>query len=109
MLSGGFTDWAAISMEESEKLYTDTIRNVGCEHDLDCLKPGPVCDCLQNMDGERLVNLQPDGGWGPTVDGVKLPLHPRQAIKKGAVHQHIPIIIGGAFEDSLVDVGAGAD
>jgi len=64
---------------------------------------------LQNMDGDRLVNLQPDGGWGPVVDGVEVPFHPREAIKKGAVHQGVPIVIGGAYEDAMTDLGPGAD
>jgi para-nitrobenzyl esterase len=108
LMSGGFTDWAANDMANSEQLYNDTIHRVGCETDPLCLVAGPVCPCLQNMDGERLVNLQPGEGWAPTIDGVEVLYHPMEALEKGYVHAKLPIIIGGAYEDAMVDIGASA-
>jgi carboxylesterase type B len=108
MMSGGFTAWAAGSMEEAESLYNKTINAVGCHDSPDCHVSGPVCKCLLEVSGEILVNEQQEGGWAPTVDGVELLHHPHDAVKRGTVHKGVPIIIGGALEDCLFDIGAAA-
>jgi carboxylesterase type B len=108
MLSGGFTDWAAIDMESNEKLYDAVIQKVGCDKDPHCQSPGPICSCLKNMDAEVLVRAQASWGWGPTIDGVELPMHPMHALRRGKVHKGVPVIIGGAREDTMHDIGSNA-
>lgn len=108
MLNGGFTNWAAITMEDAEMLYDQTIKDAGCYNHSECLEPGPVCACLLNADGHMLAANQPGWGWAPTIDGVSLLLHPKEAVKVGKVQKGIPIFLGGAAEDSTVDIGASA-
>jgi len=107
MMSGGFTGWAAVSLEEADKTYAKMVKEVGCGHDPDCSAEGPACKCLVEVDARKLLAAQQSigGMWGPTVDGSVLPYHPAEALELGKVHKGVPILIGTAVEDALNDIG----
>jgi len=105
MLSGGFTDWAAIPMDKAEQLYDHMLKSTGCDKEEACLSKGPACSCMRNIPAEDLVKHQPGWGWGPTIDGIEVRYHPMVALRSGEVHKDVPIIIGGTIEDTTVDIG----
>jgi len=108
MLSGGFVDWAAIPMTDSEQLYDLMVKKTGCDKFKDCLMKGPPCQCLLNLPAAELVKHQPGWGWGPTVDGTELPYHPIEALERGKVHKGVPVIIGGTTGDTTFEIDASA-
>lgn len=110
MMSGGFTDWAAQTMEDAEVDYNDVLSASGCNTSSACLEPGPPCPCLLALSAEQLVQVQDvtPTTWAPTIDGTHLMRHPMDALETGHVLQGIPIVIGGTMEDDLTTIGARA-
>lgn len=110
LMSGGFTDWAASSLESGERDYGAVVRATGCDVEAACWQRGPVCPCLLRLAPERLLEVQSrlGIGWAPTVDGTHLKHHPAEALSIGAVNTGVPIVIGGTREDCLKDIGANA-
>ncbi|CAK0908197.1 unnamed protein product [Prorocentrum cordatum] len=110
LMSGGFTDWAASSLESNERDYDAVLKATGCDAHDKCWERGPVCSCLLRLSSEQLLEAQSRLGimWAPTVDGTHLKLHPAQALSLGAVNTGVPIVIGGTREDCLKDIGANA-
>jgi len=103
MMSGGFTDWAALPMEAAEGAFASVTKCLGCaQGDRDCLMAKSADDVMKCGAGQW---------YGPVVDGVFLPKSPLKAVEVGddAVDYAVPIIIGSALEDKLMDIGRNAD
>eukprot|EP00931_Biecheleriopsis_adriatica_P051104 TRINITY_DN29613_c0_g1_i1.p1 TRINITY_DN29613_c0_g1~~TRINITY_DN29613_c0_g1_i1.p1 ORF type:complete len:654 (-),score=76.83 TRINITY_DN29613_c0_g1_i1:60-2021(-) len=103
MLSGGFTDWAALPMSAAEYAFGNVAECLGCE------KSDRAC--LLSKSSEEMVKCEQGQWYGPVVDGVDLPISPLDAIEKGddSVDYSIPIVIGNALDDKLVDIGRHAN
>jgi len=103
MMSGGFANWAALPMIAAEEVFATVIKCLGCaQGDRACLMAKTAAETM-NCGG---------GQWyGPVVDGSFLPKSPFEAALGGdsAVDYTVPIIIGSALEDKLVDIGRHAD
>mmetsp|Transcript_51609 Transcript_51609/g.160104 ORF Transcript_51609/g.160104 Transcript_51609/m.160104 type:complete len:614 (-) Transcript_51609:136-1977(-) len=99
LMSGGFTDWAALSMDDAN----NAIRNVAAC--LDC--PQSDRKCLERKDAFEVMECSKSEWYGPVVDGVYLKEDPMQAVLAGSdvVDYSVPIIIGCTLEDKLLDIG----
>lgn len=110
MMSGGFTGWAANTLDVADSYYESFVKAVGCDKDADCHAYGEPCQCLMGLSVDEVLDGQAavGGGWAPTVDGTLLTQHPIDAVKDGNVHKSAHIIIGSAIEDALQDIGSDA-
>lgn len=103
MMSGGFTDWAALPMSAGESAFASVVKCLGCNM-------GDRA-CLMEKKAETVLNCGIGGWYGPVVDGVFLTKSPLDAAVAGddIVDYSVPIIIGSALLDKLYDIGIHAD
>ncbi|CAE7718370.1 D2, partial [Symbiodinium pilosum] len=103
LMSGGFTDWAALPMSAAEAAFDAVCTCVGCAK--------TDRECLLARSAEELVRCGNGQWYGPVVDGVEMTVSPYDAIKtrSKAVDWSVPIIIGNTLGDKLVDLGPHAD
>eukprot|EP00929_Paragymnodinium_shiwhaense_P010159 TRINITY_DN11466_c0_g1_i2.p1 TRINITY_DN11466_c0_g1~~TRINITY_DN11466_c0_g1_i2.p1 ORF type:complete len:593 (+),score=116.81 TRINITY_DN11466_c0_g1_i2:56-1834(+) len=102
MLSGGFTDWAALHMRDAEYAFSNVAACLHCDvSDRECFKKKPT---------EEVMNCGNGQWYGPVVDGIELTESPLDAIKaqSDVIDYSVPIIIGCAAEDKLIDIGRSA-
>lgn len=103
MMSGGFTDWAALPMSAAEWAFQSVAKCLGCaEEDR---------QCLLSKSSEEVMRCGQGQWYGPVVDGVELPKNPFKAIQEGdpVIDYSVPIIVGNTLADKLVDIGRHAD
>lgn len=103
IMSGGFTDWAALPMSAAEAAFAAVCRCLGCAK--------TDRRCLLGRSAEETMNCGNGQWYGPVVDDVEMVLGPYEAIKTGStvVDFSVPIIIGNTLGDKLVDLGPSAD
>jgi len=99
LMSGGFTDWAALSMKDADRAVSNAAKCLGC--------PSRDRACLESKDAFEVMECSKNEWYGPVVDGVYLKEDPMQAVLAGSdvIDYSIPIIIGCTLEDKLMDIG----
>ena len=98
MQSGGFSSFAAQSMEQAGSQYRRLLHATGCE--------GVVClrtlnaKSLTDMAMNRTLGFSNTSGqscpsdWAPVVDGIELSGTPHELVAKGQCQSEKPILIG---------------
>jgi len=104
MQSGAFSSWAAHSWPQAASNFAQVSKCAGC----DGSQQGNT-ECLLNISADSLRACSEGLTFGPTVDGIELPLAPFEAMKAGQVDTSVAVILGNARLDSLLDIGLQAD
>jgi len=113
MQSGGFARWNARTAETCQKTFDTFARYVGCG---DAVGDERIQECLLALPKEELLmgthQTMPDAfgltytTWAPCVDGVYLPLHPREALLKGSLPKDVHIIMGSNRDEGTMFVSS---
>ena len=74
MMSGGFTDWAALPMSAAEWAFQSVAKCLGCAKE--------DRQCFLSKSSEEVMRCGQGQWYGPVVDGVELPKNPFKAIQE---------------------------
>ena len=91
--SGPLASWISRPAAVAEKRFARVADQVGCL----ALNGSAVVDCMRKIPWENFTALEQgfmDPNYGPTVDGVAVPMDPVEAGRQGILAPNVPILMG---------------